>query len=139
VELNCPLDSLREPVLSDWFQQVIDGPCLEGLNRVLIEGRHDDDQRKVARLRQLPYHVKTTESWHLQIQEHKIGRQPSHGDKGGIAIFRFADDFDFADLFQFLAQNLPRNGFVIDNQGLESHRALSDSGTSHDRSRRGSR
>ena len=68
-----PLDSLRKPVLADWFEQIIDGPGFEGLNCVVIEGRHDDDHRHMAHRLEFTDDVEPAESRHLQIEEDDIG------------------------------------------------------------------
>ena len=38
-----PLDRLVEPVGRDRLQQVVEGAVFKGLDRVVVEGRHEDD------------------------------------------------------------------------------------------------
>jgi hypothetical protein len=97
------------------LEHVVDRIDLEGVERVILVGGNEHDQRRRP-LRQAAQHVETALATHLHIQQHQVGPQIRDHLNGLFAVRAFADDFDVEFFAAQLAQALPGGVFVIDDE-----------------------
>ena len=60
-----------QPVVRERLHQVVDRVGLEGLQRVLVEGGHEDDGAGVRRADMLE-HAEAVQARHLDVEEHEL-------------------------------------------------------------------
>jgi len=69
---------LREALIVDGFEQVVERVDVEGPDRVLIEGGHENDVWCALRV-QARDHIEPRHLGHLHVQKHQVGRQLADG------------------------------------------------------------
>ena len=115
-----------EPRLVDRLQQVVDRVDLERLDRVLIVGGDEDDVRRRLRVDHAPRHLETGQPRHLDVEEHDVGLQSLDRAQRLDAVAGLPDHLDAADLAEQIAQLVPRELLVVDqdapaNPSLRRH------------------
>ena len=116
-----PFHGLLQARLAHGLQQVVDGAGLKGLNRMLVESCDDHDNWK-RRTAQAADYFESAHDWHLQIKKHQVRFERCDPLQCFPAILGFADNCDVGQQFQFVAQELACDGFVIDDQGVNAAR-----------------
>src|SRR6266699_172587 len=106
-----------EARLVEGLQEVVDRAHLEGLQRVLIVGRDEHDEREglsVERARQRePRH-----RVHLDVEEQHVRRARTDRLEGGARIAVLADDRQVRLALAALANRAPRDRLVVDDHHL---------------------
>jgi hypothetical protein len=116
------LKGLLQSARFDRFQQIIHRIYLECLDCVLVEGRHEDQRRRlVALFEQSSGYLESAQAWHLNVQEYEIGFMSFDGGQRFEAVGCLTDDFDIAELVELVAQFFTRQLFVVDDE--DSHSA----------------
>ncbi len=110
-----------EPRRVDRLQQVVDRVDLERLDRVLIVGRDENDMGRRAGVEHPARHLESGQPGHLDVQKHQIRLQPVDRFQRFDPVARLADDFDAADLAEQIAQLIPRQLLVVDDDRLQIH------------------
>src|ERR1700682_4553181 len=106
-----PLDGLLQTSFVDRFQEVIDSSGFKGLNSILVESSHDNDNRQRCSA-QASDHFKAAHYGHLQVEKNQVGPEFSDLLQGLAAVLGLAHNCDFRNQLQFLAQEFARNGLV---------------------------
>ena len=90
---------------ADRLQQIIDRAGLERFNRMLIEGRHDDDDRQTGSA-QPAHHFEAAHYRHLQIEKDQVRLE--FGDLAGglTSVFGFTNHLHLGKEFEFFPQQL---------------------------------
>ena len=115
-------DRHLEPRRIDRLQQIVDRVDLERLDRVLIEGRDEDDvRRRAAAVEHPARHLEAGQPRHLHVEKHDIGLQPLDRRQRLDAVAGLADDLDAADLPEQVAQLVARQLLVVDEHGAQVH------------------
>ena len=117
-----PIDGDLEPRLIDRLQQVVDRVDLERLDRVLIVGRDEDDLRTGAAADQPPRDLEAGQPRHLHVEKDDVRLQPLDRRQRLDAVAGLADHLDAADLFEQVAQLVPRQLLVVHEHGFQLHR-----------------
>ena len=113
------LNRFLQSGVADWFQQIVDRSGFKRLHGVLIECRDDDDDWKCSAF-EIAHYFEPPHDGHLQIQEDQFGFELCDLLECIAAILGFADYGYVWNKLQFLAQNSPCDGFVIDDQRLHA-------------------
>ena len=88
---------------------------------MLIVGRYENNMGRRAGVEQPARHLESGQPGHLDVQEHQIGLQPIDRFQRFDAVARLGDDFDAADLAEQVAQLIPRQLLVVDDDRLQIH------------------
>jgi hypothetical protein len=93
--LRGALDSLLEPHRVNGLEQVIDRVHLEGLNRVLVEGRDENQGRRLlVSFEQTPGDLESAQAWHLDIEKHQVRLVTLHRCDRLGTVTRLRHDLD---------------------------------------------
>src|ERR1017187_10273939 len=116
---------------ADGFQQIVDGPGFERLNRVLVISGYDHDNGEWG-LAEVPDHFKPAHYRHLQIEKDNVRTEARDLLPSISTVSGLADDQDSRQQFQFFAKDAPRDRLVVNDQGFHHMRLhlLHVSGTS---------
>jgi hypothetical protein len=125
---GAPLPDLRlgalqgggEAAFVERLEQVIQGVHLERLQRVAVVGGDEDDRGR-HRVAQGLQDAEAVQAGHLHVQEHQVGAQLPQGAEGLLAVAAFAEDGDVRVGFEQPAQPLPRQRFVVHDEGADRH------------------
>ena len=129
VQLAHPIERFAKTSLSDGLQEIIHGARFEGLDRMLVVGGHDHDDRELAAL-QFPDHIEAAHPRHLEVEEDNIGLETGDLAECFLAVLGFAYDLHIADLLKFLPKYLPGDRLVVHDQALDQGCDSSSSGIS---------
>src|SRR5262245_371797 len=99
----------------EWFEQVIERVEFKRPHRILVVGRHKDDDRQLIG-GELVEHPEAVEVGHLDVEENEVGRAPPDRDQCFMSIRAFADDRELAPAAQQIADAPSRQNFVINDQ-----------------------
>src|SRR3954447_11985225 len=114
----CTVESIAQPLMIEWFQQVIERMRVESLNRVLIvSGRKDNDWHCVGRNRLK--HTKSVHIGKLNIKQQKVGLVLFQGGYGGSAGFALSNDLDVIFAAEQDLEFIARRAFVIHDDGAQ--------------------
>ena len=108
-------DRLGEPIGSDRLDHEIGRSKLERLDRMVLEGGHEDDRRRRAWPKRLE-HGEAVHDRHLDVEQKDVRAEPLDELQGFAAAIGFADDFDIGKPLQHLHQPSPSERLVIHNQ-----------------------
>jgi hypothetical protein len=116
------VDGLGETALVEGFQDIINGADVEGLNRVLIEGRGEDHVGHFHfALDQLFQDTETVETGHFYVKKNQIGEMFLDQSDGFDAIFSLTDEVNFGETLQQESELIASRLFVIDDDGVDGH------------------
>ena len=104
------LEGHHHPLRRDGLQHVVDRVHVEGADRVLVEGRHEDDGHVAAEQLQ---HLEAVELGHLHVEEQQVGGEVVHGLHRLEAVAALAYDLDATGTGQVLAQQRARRLLVV--------------------------
>ena len=110
-----PLDGRRQPARLDRFEQVIDGVHLEGVDRVLVEGRDEDHLGVEPGLHDPPRHFEPGQPRHLDVEHHQVRLVFFDYVQRLDSVSRLADDLDAAELLEQETQLVARQLLVVDD------------------------
>ena len=102
-----PRNRLLKALAAERLQQVVEGVDLEGLQRVLVVGRHEDRQRHGVAER--GDDLEAVEIRHLQIEQHQVRHVAANGRDGFGAGAARGHDIDIGLVAQHLDQSLARH------------------------------
>ena len=105
---ECALQRLLQAVPVVGLEQIVDRVQVEGPDGVLVECRHEYQQRRGVAL-ELRGDFEAGQSGHLDVEEHDVGRERFDGRGGGEAIGGFAGDLDVG-VFASQRRSLSRAG-----------------------------
>ena len=91
--LACALQRLAEALAIERLEDVVERADLEGLERVLIVGGHEDDEWHPLAADGLD-HVEAVHLRHLHVEEDQIGRVVLNRGDGLFAVAALADHLD---------------------------------------------
>ena len=111
-----PLDREIEPVRRDRFEQVVEGASFKGLDRIVVEGRHEDDvgQRFLLDRGQ---HLEPIQLRHLDIEQHEVGVRRVDDPDCLTPVSRFAYQLEGWMPGEKPAELVAGEGFVIHDHG----------------------
>ena len=109
---------LRQALLAEGLEQVIESVDFEGADGVLVVGRDKDDGRRVF---QCLNHAKAIQPWHLDVQQYQVWQLGFDHLHGLDAIPGLADDLYLFEVDQVALEPLPRRGLVVHDQGSDGH------------------
>ncbi len=110
---------LFEPRQVHRLQQVVHRVDLEGLDRALVVGRHEDHLGTGGLGGQLPRRLEPGEPGHLQVQEDHVRMEPGHRFEGLDAVVGLAGHLDAFHLAKEVAQLVAGELLVVDDEGGE--------------------
>src|SRR5262245_7285171 len=86
-----PLQRFFKAFIVKWLEQVIERVEFKRSYRILVVGRHKDNDRQLigGKLFQNPEAV---EVWHLDVEEDEVGPVSPDRVQGFVAVRAFADD-----------------------------------------------
>ena len=128
-----PLERQIEALRVHWLQEIVDGVDRERVNRVLVEGRDEDELRQRLRLHESPGDFEPVQPRHLHVEEEQVRLQFAAEAQRLHAVGRLRDDLDAAGLAEEEAQLLPRQLFIIHHeraQGVCRHAVARSGATS---------
>ena len=122
-----PLDRLRQPALVHRLQQIVHGLQPEGLHRVLIVSRDEDEVRQVDVLLAQPAdHAHAVQPGHMYVQKHQFRLQFLDQIDGFQAIGTGCNYFNFREIPQQVGELVAGQLFIVyDNCREGSRRAVS--------------
>jgi hypothetical protein len=91
------------------------------LQRVLVVGGDEHDNRQVLG-RHLLDHFEAVEDRHLHVEKHQIGLKGEEHLDGVGAVRGFADHLDIRLVLQAQPDGVPRQHFVVDDDGFNWQR-----------------
>ena len=103
------------------LQQIVDGVDFEGLNRVLIVRRHENNVRRRTRVHHVARHFEACQPGHLDIKEDDVGLQSIDGRECLDSVAGLADHLDAANAPEQKAELVARQLFVVDQNGPQVH------------------
>ena len=92
-----PRERMLKPRKLDRLQQIIRSCRVEGLNRVMVDRRDEDDCRENLATRQPPDDVEAVAVAHLDVEQDDVGSQPRDFRQGVFAGCRLAHMLDVTD------------------------------------------
>ena len=104
-----------EPSAVDGLEEVIERVDFEGVERVLVVRRDEDDVRYAFDADGLD-HRESVHSWHSDVEIHEVGRVAKDRRHGFSPVATLADDFDVPLRIQPHADALARKRFVVHDQ-----------------------
>src|SRR5215469_760563 len=113
-----PIERGLKPLRRERLQQIIHGVDFEGPQRMLVVSGYKYHGHGVGVAEQFQ-HFKAVELRHLHVEEEQVGLQLRHHLHSVKAVATFADDLHLGMRLQHLAQNLPRQVLVLDNEGAD--------------------
>src|SRR5262249_37647335 len=111
------IQSTAKACIVEWLQQVIERPRLECTQRILIVGRHEDDDRRQIAAQQLEY-VEAPAFGHLHVQKHQVGLRFSDFEDGLQPGLTLHDGSNVRITTQQHGEIAPRQCFVVDHESL---------------------
>ena len=109
------LHGLRDPLLVERLQQVVDGVHFEGLHRILVVGGGEDDLRQRHFLvDQLLDDAEAVEPGHLHVEEDEFGRELLDQVHRFHAVLALRDDVHI-EIAQQIGKLVARKLLVIHN------------------------
>src|SRR5262249_30466681 len=108
------VNSLPEPLPVRGFKQIINRVHFEGVDCVLVERCHEDNQWQSIKFEHLQY-CKTVQVWHLHIQQDEIGLFSLDLLDCCQAAVCLADDLDIIERREHSPQPLSRQFFIVNN------------------------
>lgn len=119
------LDGFGDACLVEGLEDVIDGVYVEGLNGVLIErGSKNDMWHFHFAFDKLFEDTEAVKTGHLNVKEDQIGGVFFDERDGFDAVFALADDVDFGKSFEKKRELFARGFFVVNDDGVDGHRAV---------------
>jgi hypothetical protein len=91
---------------------------LERLDRVIVEGGHENDGRHCIH-RQRPQHVEAVHPRHLDVQEDEVGLVPADQVQRLAAVAGFGHDIDIVHVLETQFEAATRQRLVVDDQGFQ--------------------
>ena len=110
------MDGLRDAFLIERLEQVVDRIDLEGLDRVLVVGRGEDDlgQRDFL-VEQLLDDAEAVEAGHLHVEEDEVGAAVLDQADGFEPVLTLGYDVDLAGVFEQVGKLVAGELLVVDN------------------------
>ena len=98
------------------LQEIVDGAGVQRFDRVLVERSHDNDHRDVGSKGHVLDDFEAAHTGHLQVEKNDIRMQRRDAFQRRRASGRFANHLDVFVQVEFIAQDLPCNRFVVDDE-----------------------
>ena len=134
--LACAIDGRAETVLVERLEHVVEGVRVEGLDREVVVGRHEDDRRHGLGP-DLGDDVEAAQLGHADVEEDEIRIVFADRIDGGPSVGTLGDDIDVRFLAQEVANPFARQGLVFGNHHSRSSRCPHSSGSSAPMGRNG--
>src|SRR5262245_60471597 len=110
-----PLQRFFKAFVVKWFEQVIERVEFKRPYRILVVGRHKDDDRQLIGGK--PFErPEAVEVGHLDGEKDEVWRAPPDRAQRLVTVRAFADDLELDSAAQQIADAPSRQNFVIDNQ-----------------------
>ena len=103
------LQRVGEALAVERLQQVVERPHLERLQRVLIVGGDEDDERHLVGADRLD-HLEAVHLRHLHVEEHEVRRVVVNSGDGLFAVARLRDQFESGSCESRLASRSRASG-----------------------------
>ena len=110
------LERAKEPRAVERLQQVVERMDLERLQRVLVVGRREDDERYPVR-GQRANHAEAIHDRDLDVEEDQLGLEPLDGRERLRAVGALAHHLDVGLLLQQREHALSSHRLIVHNQG----------------------
>src|SRR5262249_26536270 len=110
-----PLQRFFKAFIVKWLEQVIERVELKRPYRILVVGRHKNDDRQLI-CSNLFQHPEAVEVGHLDIEEDEVGRVSPDRAQRFAAVRAFADDRELNSAAQQIADAPSRQNLVINDQ-----------------------
>ena len=112
------LERLGEALTIERLQQIIERAHLEGSQRMLVVGGHEDDERHPLAADRLD-HLEAIHLGHLHVEEHQVRLVVDDGRHCLLTVAALRDDLDVWLVRQQSRQPLPGEGFIVHDQGSD--------------------
>ena len=122
-----PLERALEALFVEGLEQVVHRAHLEGLERVLIVGGDENDERQCTRVERARER-KAVQRVHLDIEEQQVGRLGADRLERGPAVAIFAQQPQIGLARAELPQRAPPRELVIDDDARRASARLRDGG-----------
>ena len=131
-----PLESLLQPVRPHRFQEVTGRLRVEGGQRVLFEGRREDDRGRLGHAREVMRGLEPVHARHADVEQHDFGPQPAREQQGLFAARGDAGELHRRQLLDEVGEPLAGERLVVDDQHAQVHAPRTAGGKSqrHDES-----